>query len=143
VSNAVGQPGAEVGGGFAEHSTRVADMSRTVRVTVRGSFDALSAAQRSELLAEAAEHDSLHIKYTSEGYLAYDVAARPFFTFRFAGEVAEESEIPALTGRCEAAVAAWMTGRGYRFKGLSAQAVDQSAVPLGKRGRRLAAGEDA
>jgi hypothetical protein len=117
-------------------------MSRTVRVTVRGSFDALSAAQRAELLADAGEHDFLQTKYTSEGYLAYDVAARPFFTFRFVDEVAGEPEIAALTARCEAAAATWMTGRGYGFKGLSAQAVDQSEVPLGKRGRHEAARKD-
>jgi hypothetical protein len=117
-------------------------MSRTVRVTVRGSFDALSAGQRAELLAEAAEHDFMQTRYTPEGYLAYDLAARPFFTFRFLGEVAEEPEIAALTARCEAAAAAWMTARGYGFKGLSAQAVDMSEVPLGKRGRRAAARND-
>jgi hypothetical protein len=118
-------------------------MSRTVRVTVRGSFDALSAAQRAELLAEAAEHDFLATTYTPEGYLAYDVAARPFFTFRFLAEVDEEPEIAAVTARCAAAAAAWMTGRGYGFKGLSSQAVDMSEVPLGKRGRREAARRDA
>jgi hypothetical protein len=114
-------------------------MSRTVRVTVRGSFDALSADQRAALLAEAAEHDFLQTRYTPEGYLAYDVSARPFFTFRFVDEVAEESQIVALTARCEAAAAAWMTERGYGFKALPAQAVDMSEVPLGKRGRREAA----
>jgi hypothetical protein len=118
-------------------------MSRTVRVTVRGSFDALSPGQREQLLAEAAEHDFMLTKYTPEGYLAYDVTARPFFTFRFVAEVAEQSEIAALTARCEAAAAAWLTGRGYGFKALSAQAVVMSEVPLGKRGRREAARKEA
>src|SRR3954452_563503 len=53
--------------------------SRTIRVTVRGYFDKLSEAQTAELVGEAAEHDFLHTAYPPEGYLAYDVPARPFF----------------------------------------------------------------
>ncbi|MDT5039332.1 MAG: hypothetical protein QOE51_317 [Actinoplanes sp.] len=116
--------------------------SRTVRVTVRGSFDRLTEQQRAELLAEAAEHDFLFTKYTPDGHLAYDVTARPFFTFRFVAEVAEESQVAEVTRRSQAAAQAWLTGRGYGFKNVSAQAVDLSEVPLGKRGRREAARND-
>jgi dTDP-4-dehydrorhamnose reductase len=75
---------------------------RTIRVTVRGYFDGLSAEQTSRLAAGQAEHDFLHTAYTAEGYLAYDVPARPFFTFRFAEQAAEEKDIPAATGRAQA-----------------------------------------
>jgi uncharacterized protein DUF6204 len=112
-------------------------MGRSIRVTVRGSFGALSEQQRAELTAERAEHDFLHTEYTPEGYLAYDLS-RPFFTFRFLAEVDGEDEIPAVLARSEAAAAAWMAGRGYPVKDLGAQAVDMSQVPLGKRGRREA-----
>lgn len=112
--------------------------SRTIRVTVRGSFDNLSPSQLSELVAEAAEHDFLTTRYTAEGYLSYDLPARPFFTFRFADEVEEEKDIPAAAARAEAKAAAWMAERGYPVKNLTSQAVDMSAVPLGKRGRKLA-----
>ncbi len=60
----------------------VAAMNRGIRVTVRGAFDSLSAGQRAELLASAAEHDFLNTSYTPEGYLAYYRAARPYYTFR-------------------------------------------------------------
>ena len=116
--------------------------SRTVRVTVRGSFDQLTAEQRAELLAEAAEHDFRFTEYTSAGHLAYDLAARPFFTFRFAETVEEQAQVAAVTARAEAAAEAWLTGRGYRFKGITSQTVDLSEVPLGKRGRREASRKD-
>jgi hypothetical protein len=111
---------------------------RTIRVTVRGYFDGLSAEQTARLAAEQAEHDFLHTAYTAEGYLAYDVPARPFFTFRFAEQAAEEKDIPAAAERAQAKAAAWMSGHGFAVKNLTAQAVDMSAVPLGKRGRREA-----
>jgi len=116
--------------------------TRTVRVTVRGSFDQLSDDQRAELLAEAAEHDFRYTEYTPQGHLSYDLAARPFFTFRFAGEAASEAEVPAVTARAEAAAAAWLTSRGLGYKHLTSQTVDLSQVPLGKRGRREAARRD-
>ena len=113
--------------------------SRTIRITVRGSFDGLDEAQLAELVAEQAEHDFLRTVYTPDGYLAYDLPARPFFTFRFVAEVAAEAEIGPAVARAEGRAAAWMAERGYPVKNLSAQAVDMSEVPLGKRGRREAA----
>ncbi|WP_203785764.1 DUF6204 family protein [Paractinoplanes rishiriensis] len=114
-------------------------MSRTIRVTVRGAFDNLSAPQQAELVAEQGEHDFLRTEYTPEGYLTYDLPARPFFTFRFA-ETADESEagLAAAVVRAEEKAAAWMSVRGYATKNVTSQAVDMSAVPLGKRGRREA-----
>jgi hypothetical protein len=116
--------------------------TRAIRVTVRGAFDGLTADQRAELLARAAEHELASAAYTEQGSLTYDIAARPFFTFRFADSVEQEQDIPAATARAEAAAAAYLTERGYGFKNLSAQAVDMSQVPLGKRGRKLAAQRD-
>ena len=112
--------------------------SRSIRITVRGSFDGLSEAQLAELVAEQADHDFLRTVYTADGYLAYDLPARPFFTFRFAEQVSTEPEIADATARAERRAAAWMAQRGYPVKNLSAQAVDMSEVPLGKRGRREA-----
>lgn len=115
---------------------RVSD-KRTIRVTVRGSFDNLSAAQRAELIAAGAEHaDILAVSYPPDGHLTYDLAARPFFTFRFGAEVDDEKQIPQVTAHAEATAAAWMTARGYGFKRLTSQTVDMSEVPLGPRGRR-------
>ncbi|MET0424019.1 MAG: DUF6204 family protein [Actinoplanes sp.] len=112
--------------------------TRTVRVTVRGSFDGLDAGQLAELVAAQADHDFLTTVYTADGYLAYDLPARKFFTFRFAEEVDEENEIPRAAARAEAKAQAWMDQHGYAVKNVTSQTVDMSAVPLGKRGRRLA-----
>jgi hypothetical protein len=116
--------------------------SRTVRVTVRGAFHQLTGEQRAELLAEAAEHDFRYTRYTPEGHLSYDLAARPSFAFRFAEQVSDEAQVPAVTARAEAAAAAWLTARGLRYQHLTSQTVDLSQMPLGKRGRREAARRD-
>jgi hypothetical protein len=113
--------------------------NNTLRVTVRGAFDGLSADQRAELLADAARHDVLHAAFTAEGHLTYDLATRPFFTFRFLDSGETDEDLVAATVRAEAAAEAWLTERGYGFKNLRAQAEDLSRAPLGKRGRREAA----
>jgi hypothetical protein len=116
--------------------------SRTVRVTVRGSFDQLTDAQRADLSAVAAEHDFLFTRYTAEGHLAYDLAARPFFTFRFAVEAADDAQAAAAAGKAQALAGDWLAAHGYGFTNLSARSVDPAEVPLGKRGRREQARKD-
>jgi hypothetical protein len=113
--------------------------TRTFRVTVRGAFDGLTAEQRAELLARAAEHDLLHAAFTPEGHLSYDIAARPAFTFRFLDSGEAEEDILDATERAEEAATAWLTGRGYGYKNLRSQAEDLSQAPLSKRQRRAAA----
>ncbi len=113
--------------------------TRTFRITVRGAFDGLDAEQRAELLAEAPEHDVLKAAFTPEGQLSYDLAARPFFTFRFSDSGEAEEDILAATERAEAAVERWLTERGYGWKNLKSQAEDLSLAPLSKRQRQAAA----
>jgi uncharacterized protein DUF6204 len=112
---------------------------RIFRITVRGAFDGLDEDSRAELLAQAAQHDVLRAAFTPEGQLTYDLAARPFFTFRFleSGE-AEEDIVPAA-GRAEAAARAWLDERGYGYKNLKSQAEDLSLAPLAGRQRRARA----
>ncbi|GHI04395.1 hypothetical protein AQI88_36900 [Streptomyces cellostaticus] len=112
--------------------------TRTFRITVRGVFDGLSAAQRADLLADAAEHDVLHAAYTPEGHLSYDIAARTAFVFRFSDSGEEEEHILEATERAEEAAKAWLTERGYGFRNLRSSAEDLSQAPLGKRQRRAA-----
>ncbi|AUG78405.1 hypothetical protein CFP65_3616 [Kitasatospora sp. MMS16-BH015] len=112
---------------------------RTFRVTVRGSFDGLTPEQRAELLAEAAEHDVLHAAFTPEGHLSYDLAARPFFTFRFLEHGEAEEDIVAATMRAQTAAELWLTDRGYGYKQLKCQAEDLSLAALGKRQRQARA----
>jgi hypothetical protein len=113
--------------------------TRTFRITIRGVFDGLSADQRAELQAKAAEHDVLHAAFTPEGHLSYDLAARAAFTFRFLDSGEAEEDILAATERAEAAAKAWLSDRGYGYKNLRCSAEDLSQAPLGKRQRRAAA----
>ncbi|MFD8635808.1 DUF6204 family protein [Streptomyces sp. NPDC059533] len=116
--------------------------SRTFRITVRGSFDDLTDAQRAELLAAAPGHDVLRAAFTAEGHLTYDLAARPFFTFRFLDSGEAEEDILDATARAELAAEGWLAERGYGFKQLKSTAEDLSQAPLGKRQRREAAKAD-
>jgi hypothetical protein len=115
--------------------------TRTIRVTVRGSFDDLTAEQKAELAANGGD-DLLTVQYTEQGHVTYDIAARPFFTFRFAEQVTDQAEIPKVTARAEAKTVAWLTERGYGHKKITSQTVDLSEVPLGKRGKKEAAKGD-
>ncbi|AEV85184.1 hypothetical protein ACWT_4164 [Actinoplanes sp. SE50] len=112
--------------------------TRTIRVTVRGSFDNLTDKQKTELTANGGD-DLLTAQYTEQGHLTYDIAARPFFTFRFAEQVTEEKEIPQAAINAEMKAVAWLEEHGYGYKKITSQTVDMSEVPLGKRGRREAA----
>ncbi len=109
------------------------------RITVRGFFDALTEAQRSELLAEADQHDILKASYTPEGHLSYDLSTREAFAFRFLDSGEAEAEVTDATQRAQTAAETWLTDRGYGFKTLRSQAVDLTLAPLSKRQRRAAA----
>jgi hypothetical protein len=113
--------------------------TRTIRVTVRGAFDGLTPEQRAELLARAPDHDLQGAAFTAEGTLCYDLAARPFFTFRYQATAEAEEEIPAITLAAEYAAETWLTDRGYGYKRLTSTTTDLSEMPLGARGRRAAA----
>lgn len=112
---------------------------RTFRVMVRGSFDALTAEQRAELLARAAEHDVLNAAFTAEGSLTYDLAMRPFFTFRYLEHGEREEDIVAAGELAQAKAEAWLAERGYAHKGLKVSAEDMALMPLAKRQRKARA----
>ncbi|WNI14124.1 DUF6204 family protein [Actinacidiphila sp. ITFR-21] len=114
--------------------------SRVFRITVRGSFAGLTAEQRAELLADAPRHDVLFAAFTPEGHLSYDLAARPFFTFRFQDSGDDEADVLPASQQAEAAAKAWLDSRGYGHTPLTAHAEDLSLAPPGKRQRRAARG---
>lgn len=116
--------------------------SRTFRITVRGSFDGLTDGQRAELLAAASDHDMLYAAFTPEGHLAYDIAARDSFTFRFLDSGEAEEDILDATARAELAAESWLGERGYGFKRLTSRGQDLSLAPMGKRQRKAAARAD-
>lgn len=112
--------------------------THTFRITVRGSFDAFTVAQRRELLAEAGQHDILGASYTAEGHLSFDLSARQAFVFRFLDSGEDDVRVIDATERAEAAAVTWLADRGYGFKNLRSQAIDLADAPLSKRQRRAA-----
>jgi hypothetical protein len=110
--------------------------TRDFRIKVRGVFEQLSDAQRAALRAAASAHDLFGAEFTREGPLSYDLAARPFFTFRFADSGESDEDLVAATERAETAAGAWLDGRGLGFRLIQAQAEDLSQAPLSKRQRR-------
>jgi len=112
---------------------------RTFRVMVRGSFDGLTGDQRAALLADAAEHDVLNAAFTEQGRLTYDLAMRPFFTFRYLEHGEREEDIVAAGERAQAKAEQWLAERGYGYKGLKASAQDLALMPLAKRQRKAQA----
>jgi len=112
---------------------------RTFRVMVRGSFDALTDDQRVTLLAAAAEHDVLNAAFTAEGQLTYDLAMRPFFTFRYLEHGEREEDIVAAGERAQVKAEQWLGERGYAYKRLKVSAEDMALMPLAKRQRKAQA----
>jgi hypothetical protein len=108
---------------------------RTLRITVRGSFRDLTDAQRAELRVGAAEHDLLRASFTVAGHLAYDVDARPFFTYRFLREAATDEDVARAVAGAEAAASAELEQRGLGFQLRRTQVQDLSQAPLSKRQR--------
>ena len=108
---------------------------RILRITVRGSFRDLTDVQRAELRALAAEHDVLGASFTSEGHLAYDVDARPFFTYRFLSEAKTDEDVTHAVAGAEAAAHAALDQRGLGHQLRSTQVQDLSQAPLSKRQR--------
>ena len=111
---------------------------RSFRVTVRGSFEALSDQQRAELLADAAQHDMLFAAFTPEGHLSYDLRTRPFFTFRFLESGESADDLPAAIARAEATARAWLEDRGYGYRIVKTQGEDLAEAAIGRRQRRAA-----
>ena len=110
--------------------------TRDFRIKVRGVFEHLTDQQRAELLAAAPEHDLFGAEFTREGHLSYDLAARPFFTFRFADSGESDADLTAATERAESAARGWLEERGLGFRLIQSQAEDLSQAPLSKRQRR-------
>jgi hypothetical protein len=109
---------------------------RTLRITIRGDFRDLSDAQRAELRDRAAEHDVLQASFIAQGHLAYDVDARPFFTYRFLREAETDTDVAPAVASAEAAAHAALDQRGLRHQLRSTKVQDLSQAPLSKRQRR-------
>jgi hypothetical protein len=108
---------------------------RTLRITVRGSFRDLTDDQRTQLRTQTAEHDVLRASFTTEGHLAYDVDARPFFTYRFLREARSDEDVVHAVADAEAAARAALERQGLGYQLRSTQVQDLSQAPLSRRQR--------
>lgn len=110
--------------------------TRTFRVIVRGAFDQLTDAQRAELALGAAEHEPLRAAFTPEGTLTYEIAARPFFSFRFQLTADGDTDMDEVSGQAEARARAWLDERDYGYKNLTSRVDEVPPAPAGARARR-------
>jgi hypothetical protein len=113
--------------------------TRAFRIKIRGEFKDLTDEQRAELLADAADHDMLSSAFTPDGHLTYDLAARPFFAFRFAESGETDADLAPATERAEAAARAWLDRRGLSYRLTQTVAEDLSQAPLSKKQRQAQA----
>lgn len=103
---------------------------RVHRVVVRGQFDALTAQQRSALLAEADQHSFHTVAYTEWGTFIYEPNLVAF-NFRYEVRADDDADAdppvdPAAVGlaKAQASLAEW----GLGHKRLRATATDMSQV---------------
>ena len=78
----------------------------------------------------------LRASVTAAGHLAYDVDARPFFTYRFLREAGSDEDVARAAAGAEAAARTALEQRGLGYELRSTQVQDLSQAPMSKRQRR-------
>ena len=78
----------------------------------------------------------LGASFTAEGHLAYDVDARPFFTYRFLSGPETDEDVARAVARAEAAARAAFEHQELGYQLRSTQVQDLSKAPLSTRQRR-------
>lgn len=102
-------------------------MSRTYRITVRGRFEHLSAAQRQRLREEQGAHDMFAARFTPDGTFLY-APELIGYEFRYLLQVEEESPEDAdLVARLEAEA---LAEAGIRERGFQGRIIDISPVSV-------------
>lgn len=101
----------------------------TYRVIVRGTFEDLSEASRTRLLAEADEHGLSALQFTEEGSLAYDRTLK-HFSYRLVvlSDAADGEEMAGAIAedRVERALGAL----GHGFAGLKSKVTDMDTMKI-------------
>jgi hypothetical protein len=107
---------------------------RTYRVIVHGKFDGLDEAAVRTLRADADSHTLFDAAFSDEGSIVYDADLR-FFTFRCqaygAGPQSEREALRSAQNRA----AAYLTGRGWGFRDLRADAMSMDDMRVHRKGR--------
>ncbi len=105
-------------------------MTTIYRAVVRGQFCDLDDAQRSELVAHAAEHDYFHSAFTAAGTFTYDEQLVSFnlrYELRFPADAHDSSEAAAEQLALDRAVA-FLDGEGFGHKRLRATVTDMASM---------------
>ncbi|GAA1359940.1 DUF6204 family protein [Streptomyces beijiangensis] len=106
----------------------------TYRVIVRGVWDGLTDASRTELLAGAGEHGLAGMKFSEEGSLTYDTVLK-HFSYRYAvvSDAADGEEMAGAIAEDRAETA--LRSLGHGFRDLRSTVTDMDTMKINRKGR--------
>ncbi|MGW3727800.1 DUF6204 family protein [Streptomyces sp. NPDC000851] len=102
----------------------------TYRVIVRGTWDALTDEARDRLLAEAADHGMLSMRFTEEGSLSYEASPLKHFSMRYVvvSDAEDGEEMAAVIAEDRAG--ATLRGLGHGFRDLRSTVTDLDTMKI-------------
>lgn len=105
----------------------------TYRVIVRGTWDALTDEARERLLAEAAEHGMLSMRFTEDGSLSYEPSPLKHFSWRYVvvSDAADGEEMAAAIAEDRAVTA--LNGLRYGFRELRSTVTDLDTMKVNRK----------
>lgn len=105
----------------------------TYRVIVRGTWAGLTEEARARLLAEAADHGMMSMRFTEEGTLSYEAAPLKHFSMRFVvvsdARDGEEMAAAVAEDRAEST----LRGLGYGFGELRSTVTDLDTMKVNRK----------
>jgi hypothetical protein len=106
----------------------------TYRVIVRGVWDGLTDASRTELLAEADEHGLTGMKFSEKGSLTYDAVLKHFsYRYVVVSDAADGEEMAGAIAEDRAETALRTLGHGFRD--LRSTVTDMDTMKVNRKGR--------
>ncbi|GAA5072210.1 DUF6204 family protein [Streptomyces similanensis] len=105
----------------------------TYRVIVRGAWDGLTEGARERLLAEAADHGMMSMRFTEEGSLSYEPAPLKHFSMRYVVvcDAEDGAEMAAAIAEDRAGTA--LRELGYGFGELRSTVTDLDTVKINRK----------
>ncbi|NEA46157.1 DUF6204 family protein [Streptomyces sp. SID10815] len=105
----------------------------TYRVIVRGAWDGLTEGARERLLAEAADHGMMSMRFTEEGSLSYEPAPLKHFSMRYVVvcDAEDGAELAAAIAEDRAATA--LRELGYGFGELRSTVTDLDTMKINRK----------
>jgi hypothetical protein len=102
----------------------------TYRVIVRGTWDGLTEAARTRLLAEAADHGLTSMRFTEEGALSYESSPLKHFSMRYVlvSDAADGEEMAGALAEERAETT--LRELGYGFAGLRSTVTDLDTMKI-------------